>query len=281
MVELFQVVILGIVEGLTEFLPISSTGHLIIAASLLQFAVQPDGTVNEVFRSTFEIFIQLGAVFAVIVYYRVDLLRQVRTVSTDRHVQRLWLNVVIAFIPAGAVGFLLRSWIKANLLDRPVIVAITLILGGIAFLVVERYFARTSSQPRAANLSDMRPMQALAVGIAQVTALIPGVSRSGASIVGGMLSGLNREVATQFSFYLAIPTLGIATLFDLVSSIKTLSRSDLLYLVVGMVVAAIVAWLAIGWLLRYVSRNNFIPFGYYRVALGIVVFVLVAIHVIT
>lgn len=265
MVDLIKVIILGIVEGLTEFLPISSTGHLIVAAALLDFGARMNGT--------FEIFIQIGAVVAVIVYYRAELLKQVATVPKDKGVQRFWLGIVIAFIPAAVLGFLFLDKIKAVLFN-PTVVAISLIVGGIIFLIIERMGIGEKATTH--EITSISPRQALIVGVSQIVSLIPGVSRSGASIVGGMLSGLDRSTATQFSFYLAIPTLGIATLYDLIKSLGSLQSGDMVFLIVGAVVSGIVAWLSIGWLLRYVSRNNFTAFGYYRIIAGIVILVLVA-----
>ncbi|MBZ0288127.1 MAG: undecaprenyl-diphosphate phosphatase, partial [Anaerolineae bacterium] len=216
MVDLIKVIILGIVEGLTEFLPVSSTGHLIVAAELLDFGARMGGT--------FEIFIQIGAVVAVILYYRAELLKQVASVPKDSGVQRFWLGIIIAFIPAAALGFLFIDDIKAVLFN-PTVVAISLIVGGIIFLVVERMgiAARAATH----EVTAISPRQALIVGLAQIASLIPGVSRSGASIVGGMLAGLDRSVATQFSFYLAIPTLGIAVFYDLFKSLSDLQSDDL------------------------------------------------------
>ena len=265
MVDLIKVVILGIVEGLTEFLPISSTGHLIVAAALLDFGARMNGT--------FEIFIQIGAVVAVIVYYRAELLKQVVSVPKDSGVQRFWLGIVIAFIPAAVIGFLFRDTIK-TVLFNPTVVAISLIVGGVIFLIVERMGVAAKADTH--EVTAISPRQALIVGVAQILALIPGVSRSGASIVAGMLSGLDRSTATQFSFYLAIPVLGIATLYDLVKSLSQLQSNDFVFLIVGAVVSGIVAWLSIGWLLRYVARNSFTAFGYYRIIAGIVILVLVA-----
>ncbi len=265
MADLIKVIILGIVEGLTEFLPISSTGHLIVAAALLNFGATMGGT--------FEIFIQVGAVVAVIVYYRAELLKQVAAVPKDANVRRFWLVVIIAFIPAALIGFLFIDEIKAVLFN-PTVVAISLIVGGIIFLVIERLGIAQKATTH--ELTSISPRQAAIVGIAQITALIPGVSRSGASIVGGMLAGLNRSTATQFSFYLAIPTLGIATFYDLLKSLDQLQSNDLVFLLIGAVVSGIVAWFSIGWLLRYVSRNSFAIFGYYRILAGIVILLLVA-----
>ncbi|MBI1278156.1 MAG: undecaprenyl-diphosphate phosphatase [Anaerolineaceae bacterium] len=267
MLELIKVIILGIVEGLTEFLPISSTGHLIVFAALLDF--------KNANGSTFEIFIQIGAVVAVIVFFRAELLKQVATVTSDKEVQRLWLNIAIAFLPAAIIGFIFADKID-ELLFRPVVVAASLIVGGIIFLVVER---RPNTSPLTTSLASITPRQALAVGVAQISALIPGVSRSGSTIIGGMLFGLDRAVATKFSFYLAIPTLGIATLYSLIKSLKTIQGNDLVNLILGAIVAGIVAWIAVRWLLNYVARNSFVAFGYYRMLAGIIIIILIIMNV--
>lgn len=265
-IELLKVIVLGIIEGVTEFLPISSTGHLIVATAILQ------PNFSEALEGTFEIFIQLGAVIAVIAFYRADLLRQARSVTRDRSVQRFWLAIIVACIPAALIGFLLRGWIK-DVLFSPVVVAISLIIGGVLFLVLERRFAQ-GEQPSTQTLEAITLWQALIVGVAQTIALIPGVSRAAASIFGGMFTGMDRPTATRFSFYLAIPTLGGATVTDLLLSLDEISGDDLLYLVVGCVVAGVVAWVSIGWLLRYIATNTFIPFGYYRIAAGAIILVL-------
>lgn len=271
MLDLIKVLLLGIVEGVTEFLPISSTGHLIVAAAILR------PNFSDALSSTFEIFIQLGAVVAVIAYYRADLWRQVKAVPTDRQVQRFWLALFIAFIPAAGIGLVLHSTIKAVLFS-PVIVAVALIAGGVVFIVLERRLKHETHTT--AVLMDVSFRQALIIGVVQTLALIPGTSRAAASIFGGMLAGLNRETATRFSFYLAIPTLGLATIVDLLLSLKDLQGGDLIYLAVGTVVSGVVAWLAVGWLLRYIARNTFIPFGYYRIAAGIIILILAAVAVI-
>lgn len=271
MIELLKVIILGIVEGITEFLPISSTGHLIVAVALLKPEISLEGT--------FEIFIQLGAVVAVVVYYWRDLWRQVTTVHRDPSVQRLWLCLIIGAIPAGLVGLAVRSFVKANLFN-PLTVAIALIVGGIILIWVERSsFRKHDESAESADLSAVTLRQALLIGVAQITALIPGVSRAAASIIGGMFVGLNRQTATRFSFYLAIPTLGGATIADLLLSLDELQGSDLIYLAVGAIVSGIVAWFAIGWLLRYVAGHTFVQFGIYRVIAGIVILVLAALAI--
>lgn len=270
MAEWIKVILLGIVQGVTEFLPISSTGHLIVTGAILNFENSLGGT--------FEIFIQLGSVVAVIGFYRADLLQQVRTLRTDPNTQRLWVALLIAAIPAGIIGFLFRDWIK-DVLFTPSVVALALVFGGVIFILVESRPAQPEAS-KTASLTEISPRQALMIGFIQVFALIPGMSRSGSTIIGGLLAGLDRRVATAFSFYLSIPVLGGATIADLVFSLDDITGDDLLNLLLGAVVSGIVAWFAIGWLLRYVARNNFIFFGYYRIAVGIVILVLVAANII-
>lgn len=256
--ELWRVIVLGIVEGITEFLPISSTGHLIVFADFLKF----EGSVG----GTFEIFIQLGAVLAVVWYYRRDLWRQARAVPSDRAVRRFWLNIVIAFLPAAVVGFVLHDWIKAHLF-RSAVVALAMIVGGVVLLLVDR----REHSVNTASLYDVSPKQALGVGLAQIFALIPGASRSATSIIGGLLGGLDRPTATGFSFYLAIPTLGLATVFDLIKSLDQITTGDVLNLALGTAVSFVVSLVVIGWLLRYIAHHNFVPFAVYRIVMGLLV----------
>jgi undecaprenyl-diphosphatase len=265
-----QVVILGVVEGLTEFLPISSTAHLLIVADLLRLEENAD------MGGTFEIVIQLGAVLAVVGYYARALLQQAQSITSSAATRRFWLGIVIAFLPAAVVGLTLRDWIKAVLFESPVVIAASLIIGGIIFIVVEKLPARTAT---VSDETATSPTQAFLIGCAQVTALIPGVSRSGASIVGGMFTGLDRRTATAFSFYLAIPTLGGATVVDLLTNLDQLSSDDLGLLLVGTVISGVVAWLSIGWLLRYVANHSFIPFGIYRIVVGCLILLLVAVGI--
>ncbi len=268
MLELLKVFLLGIVEGITEFLPISSTGHLIVASALLR----PDFSVA--LEGTFEIFIQLGAVVAVVVYYRRDLIQQVLSVRSDEGTRRLWLALVISAIPAAVVGFLFRNAIK-ELLFNPVVVAISLIVGGVLFILIERRLA-AQPLPPATDVTAITPRQALMIGLVQTLSLVPGVSRAATSIFGGMLMGLDRQTATRYSFYLAIPILGGATIVDLLLSLDDFTSSDFIYLAIGAIVSGIVAFIAIGWLLRYIAHNSFVPFGYYRIAAGIIILVVFA-----
>lgn len=273
MEEWLKIVVMGIVQGITEFLPVSSTGHLLVSSAILGF----EGSLG----GTFEIFIQVGSVLAVIGFYRQDLWHQVRTVRQDSRVRRLWLAIVVAAVPAAVVGLLARDLIKETIFPQdtaPSVVGTVLILGGFVFLIVERR-RRKDDAELTHDVYNISLKQALGVGIAQMFALIPGTSRSGASIVGGMLSGMSRQAATAFSFYLAIPVLGGATVIDLLLSLDQIDRDAVLSLLLGTVVTAVVSVFAIGWLLRYISRNDFIPFGYYRIAAGSVLLLLVILQI--
>ncbi len=274
MEELIKVFILGVVQGITEFLPISSTGHLLVASALL------NSEVAERLGGTFEIFIQFGSVIAVVAYYRQDLWGQVTTVRQDRNIQRLWFFIVVAAVPAAVAGILLRDFIRETLFPQqnaPIVVATALITVGFVFLLVER--RRNVDETALTELQNMTLRQAFLVGIAQMFALIPGVSRSGATIIGGLLSGMSRNAAITFSFYLAIPVLGGATLLDLLLSIDDMQSNDLAYLIVGTVISGIISWMAIDWLLRYVRSNNFTIFGVYRILAGLVILLLLAVNV--
>ncbi|MEA2575438.1 MAG: undecaprenyl-diphosphatase [Chloroflexia bacterium] len=260
-----KVLALGVVEGVTEFLPISSTAHLIITAEIINFQDNIGGT--------FEIFIQLGAVLAVIAFFMRQLLAQARSFAGSPTTRRFWSCLAIASVPAAAVGFAFRSWIKQILFGSPAVLALAMIAGGIILIVVERIPQHVMSTQ---EVEHMTYRQAVVIGIAQTAAvLIPGISRSGASIVGGMLSGLNRPTATVFSFYLAIPTLGGATIFDLVGSLDQVTPDDVSRLLVGTFVAFVVSWVAIGWLLNYVASHSFRVFGIYRIIAGTIILILI------
>jgi undecaprenyl-diphosphatase len=261
--EWVQILVLGIVEGLTEFLPVSSTAHLLLASRLLGFEHSQGGS--------FEVAIQFGAVLAVIGYYARDLLAQARQIRHDPLTQQLWLGVAVAFAPAAIVGLALNGLIKAVLYPAPLVYAATLIVGGIIFLIVDR----RHGPPHTFHLRKVSLRQALAIGLAQTVALVPGVSRSGAAIVGGLLAGLDRRTATAFSFYLAIPTLGAATAMDLGQIVGTLAPVQIGYVLFGTAVSFAVSWLSIGWLLRYVGGHTFAPFAIFRIALGLLIVVLV------
>lgn len=257
-VLLVKAAIMGVVEGLTEFLPVSSTGHLILVGSLLNF--------NDPKAKLFEIVIQSAAILAVVWEYRARLGKVVTGLGTDPKARRLLLNVGIAFLPLAVLGLLFGSFLKAQLFNAPTVAA-AFIVGGFVILWAER----RSHAVRVHDVDDMTPLDALKVGIAQAFALIPGTSRSGATIIGGMLFGLSRKVATEFTFFLAIPTLFIAGAYSLYKDRALLSVDDLGMWAVGIVASFLSAFLCVRWLLRYVSTHSFVPFAYYRIVFGLVV----------
>ena len=258
---LVKAAIMGIVEGLTEFLPISSTGHLILAGSLLGF--------DDAKAKVFDIAIQTGAIFAVVLVYWQKIRSTVVDLPTSRQAQRLTLNVIIGFLPAVVLALIFGKFIKAHLFT-PTVVATTFILGGFVILWAER---RPASATRVQTVDEMTPLDALKVGLVQCLAMIPGTSRSGATIIGGMLMGLSRKAATDFSFFLAIPTLIGAGVYSLYKERALLSVADIPMFAVGLVFSFISAWLFVRWLLRYISTNSFVPFAWYRIAFGIIVLV--------
>ena len=257
-----KAVVMGIVEGLTEFLPISSTGHLILAGSLLDFV----GATSKVF----EIAIQAGAIFAVILEYRARIIIAFSGLLTERKQQRFALNIVVAFLPAAIIGVIFASKINAKLF-APVPVAIAFIVGGFLILWIERLNRIGEHKIRVATVDDMTVLDAFKVGCAQTLALIPGTSRSGASIIGGMYFGLSRTAATEFSFFLAIPTLLGATVYSIYKARALLSMGDVPLFLIGGVAAFISAFLCVRWLLRYISTHDFMAFAYYRIVFGIIV----------
>nr|WP_236598805.1 undecaprenyl-diphosphate phosphatase [Ramlibacter monticola] len=250
---------MGIVEGLTEFLPISSTGHLILAGHLLGLSGERD--------KVFEIAIQTGAILAVILVYWQKIRETVVQLPSERSAQRFALNVLVAFIPAVVLGLALGKAIKSHLFT-PGVVATTFILGGFVILWAE---GRRHPKVRVQEVEDMRWTDALKLGLVQCLALIPGTSRSGATIIGGMLLGLSRKAATDFSFYLAIPTLIGAGVYSLYKERAALSADDVPMFLVGLLFSFVSAWLCVRWLLRYISSHSFTPFAWYRLAFGAIV----------
>jgi undecaprenyl-diphosphatase len=255
---LFKAFLLGVVEGLTEFLPISSTGHLILVGDLLDF--------NDERGKMFEVVIQAAAILAVCWEYRERLLGVARGITTERAAQRFAVNVMVAFLPAAFLGFLFASKIKLYLF-KPVPVALAFIVGGLLILWAER----REHVIRVQEVDDMTWKDALKVGLAQCLALIPGTSRSGATIIGGLFLGLSRKAATEFSFFLAIPTLCAATLYELVKYRHLLRWEDAGMWMVGGVASFISAFLAVRGLLRFISRHDFSVFAWYRIVFGGVV----------
>jgi undecaprenyl-diphosphatase len=258
LVLLAKAFVLGVVEGLTEFLPISSTGHLILAGDLLGF--------NDEKAKVFEIVIQTGAMLAVVWEYRERFRRVIVGLSSDRVAQRFVLNLVIAFIPAAALGLAFGKAIKAHLFHA-VPVALAFAIGGFIILWVERHQRRVTVE----SVDDMTWGDALKVGFAQALALIPGTSRSGATIIGGMLFGLSRRAATEFSFFLAVPTLIAAGAYDFWKNRALFDSGDLGIFTIGSAAAFASAFLCVRWLLRYIASHDFTPFAWYRIAFGAVV----------
>jgi undecaprenyl-diphosphatase len=258
-VLLVKAAVMGIVEGLTEFLPISSTGHLILAGSLLGF--------DDAKAKVFDIAIQTGAIFAVILVYWQKIHSTVVALPRQAKARRLALNVLIGFLPAVVLGLLFGKVIKEHLFT-PVVVATTFIVGGFIILWAEK---RPPGSVRIENVDDMTPWDALKVGLVQCFAMIPGTSRSGSTIIGGMLLGLSRQAATDFSFFLAIPTLIGAGVYSLYKERALLSMADIPLFAVGLLFSFLSAWLCVRWLLKYISTHNFIPFAYYRIVFGLVV----------
>lgn len=259
---LVKAAIMGVVEGLTEFLPISSTGHLILTASLLNF------TGDKV--KVFEIAIQTGAIFAIVLLYWQRFVGVAQGMGAGGPqglaARRFVANIAIAFFPAVVLGLLFGKYIKAHLFN-PLVVASAFIVGGFIILWAER----RQHEARVAEVDDMSGLDALKVGLVQCLALVPGTSRSGATIIGGMLLGLSRKAATEFSFFLAVPTLMGAGAYDLLKNRHLLSAADLPMFLVGLFFAFVSAWLCVKWLVRYVATHNFVPFAWYRIGFGVVV----------
>jgi undecaprenyl-diphosphatase len=264
---LFEALILGVVEGLTEFLPISSTGHLILAGDLLHF--------NDEKGKIFEIVIQCGAILAVCWEYRAKLISAVAGLGSDRGAQQFVLNLAVAFAPVAVLGLVFGKAIKATLF-KPVPVAIAFIVGAFVILWAERREHRTTVQ----SVDDMTWKDALKVGIAQCFALIPGTSRAGATIIGGLLFGLSRRAATEFSFFLAIPVLFAASGYELFKHRALFSSADLGMFGVGFAAAFVSAFFCVRWLLRYISRHDFTVFAWYRIAFGLIVLVTAYTHLV-
>ncbi|PID32293.1 undecaprenyl-diphosphatase [Candidatus Saccharibacteria bacterium] len=266
MIEILQAIFLGVIEGLTEFLPISSTGHLLIAQELIGF---------EDAEEIFTVVVQFGAIAAVLWYFRRDLWARVTgLLRREPSALAFWKLLIIATIPAGLAGLALDTTMEQ--ITSPVVVALALIIGGVILWAVER---RRAVPPKAEiQLDKISLRQGLIVGLSQCVALIPGVSRSGTTIVGGMQAGLNRPTATAFTFYLSIPIMVLASCYKLVQHADQISNisGGLPALAVGVVSAFFTALLAVSWLLKYISRHSFTSFAYYRIAAGVIILLLFA-----
>jgi len=261
---LITALLLGIVEGLTEFLPVSSTGHLIVAGSLTGYTGDQ--------AKTFEIVIQAGAILAVCWEFRAKLVAVLRGLFTDDAAQRFAANLFVAFLPAAILGLAFGKMIKVHLF-APIPVACAFVVGAFVIVWVERWHRRRPGTARITSIDDMRWTDALKVGCAQALALVPGTSRSGATIIGGMLFGMSRVAATEFSFFLAIPTLFAATGYSLWKDASLLSAQSLPAFGVGFAASFVSAFACVRWLIRYVAHHDFIPFAWYRIAFGGVILV--------
>ena len=257
---LIQAAVLGIVEGMTEFLPVSSTGHLIVASDLLKFSESAGA-------DTFVVAIQAGAILAVCWYYRRRIAAVLSGLFSDEVQQRLAINTITGFLPAAVIGVLAADFLKRYLFNA-LTVAAALVLGGIIILWVEGRHERLGIKPRVREMDDMTWRDALLVGIAQCAAMIPGTSRSGATIIGGLCFGLSRKAATEFSFFLSIPTIFGATVYDLWKSRDLLVLDNLPGLAVGTLVSFVSALAVVHWLIRFVAGHDFRMFGWYRIAFG-------------
>lgn len=259
--DLFKAVFLGVIEGLTEFIPVSSTAHLLIFSHLIDF--------QTIKNNVFEIVIQLGAILAICVIYQRKILLLVCNLK-QKIQQKFLLNLILAFLPAAFFGALLHNIIKKFLFSN-LTIALSLILGGIVMIWVEKSKKIREQKYVISELENISPRNAFCVGLFQCLAMIPGVSRSGATIIGGLLLGLNRQVATEFSFFLAMPTIAAASFYDILKNADELTNSNVQIILVGLFAAFFSAILVIKWFISFVSKNNFVPFGVYRILLGIVI----------
>ncbi|HBY20265.1 MAG: undecaprenyl-diphosphatase [Clostridiales bacterium GWE2_32_10] len=261
---IIQAIILGIVEGITEFLPVSSTGHLILFGDFIGFKKGD-------FSIMFDVIIQLGAILAVLVYYRKKIWESLKNIKPGEWGFKLWFKIFIAFLPAAALGFLLNDYIDEYLFSN-VTVSIALIIGAIFMIVVEKYFANKTSD----EITEISTKKSLFIGFAQCMALIPGMSRSASTIMGGMIVGLSVKVAAEFSFFLAIPTMFAATGYSIIKGFAAMGATEWIALSVGFVTSFIVAFIVIGKFLSFLTKHSLKPFAYYRLIVGILMLILIA-----
>lgn len=253
----FKAILLGIVEGLTEFIPVSSTAHLILFSQLIDF--------NVIRNNVFEIAIQIGGILAIFLIYFQKISNLILKINEKQN-QVFLQNIFIAFLPAVIIGFIAHDFIKLYLFSNFVI-AVSLIIGGILIIIIENFHDKFHIN----KIENMKKKHALLIGLCQCLAMIPGVSRSGATIMSGILFGINRKVATEFSFFLALPTISSACLYDILKNINQINFNDFEVILVGIISSFISSILVIKWLLKYISNHNFICFGYYRIIFGLVI----------
>ena len=252
---IIQAIVLGVVEGLTEFIPVSSTGHLIMLIDLLNFKGPPG--------KVFEIIIQLGAICAVCWVYKAKLWSVVTGLPTEKKAQHFTLNIILAFLPAAIIGVLAHDFIK-SVLFSPWVVAITLIVGGVIIIVIESL----KLQPRHDDVDMLPSITAFKIGCCQVLAMVPGVSRSGATIMGSLLLGVERKAATEFSFFLAVPTMFGATVYDIYKNFGYLNGANTMIIAIGFISAFLAAMVVIRTVIAFISKHGFVPFAWYRIIIG-------------
>ncbi len=261
-IAIVKAIFLGVIEGLTEFIPVSSTAHLLLSSQLIDFSYIKD--------DVFEIVIQLGAILAVCVFYRKKILDVLLSIFTKKSSQNFALNIFIAFLPAAIFGLIFHKIIKLMFFN-PFSIALALIIGGIVILVVERL----NVKPRYSKVEDLSIIQSLKIGLFQILSMIPGVSRSGATIIGGLLLKLDRKTATEFSFFLSIPTIFAASIFDFYKNYSSFDSSKISLILIGFVVAFLSSLVVIKWFINFVSSHSFKVFAYYRILLGIILLLIV------
>lgn len=263
--DLFKAVFLGIVEGLTEFIPVSSTAHLLISSYLIDFQTIKNGL--------FEIVIQFGAILAICVIYRQKIFSVICNLHQQNQ-QKFSINLALAFLPAAIIGALLHGFIKEYLFSN-LVIAISLIIGGIIMIIIDIIIDRKPRKSEVSEVDNIKPLTAFNIGLCQCLAMIPGVSRSGATIIGGLLLGLNRKSATEFSFFLAIPTIAAASAYDLFKNSSELTGTNIELIIAGLLSAFFSAILVIKWFINFVSKHNFVSFGIYRIVVGVVILFLI------
>jgi len=251
----WQVILLGLLEGLTEFIPVSSTGHILLAGHFLGFCSP---------GKTFEVLIQLGAILAILTVYSAKLTRLVFDLPSDARTQKFVAGILLAFLPAAVLGVFAHSFIKSVLFESPMLICTTLILGGIVLLIVDRMHL----EPRYTDVMDYPPSLAFKIGLCQCAAMVPGVSRSGATIVGALLMGTDKRSAAEFSFFLAMPTMAGAFAYDLYKNIDVIDADDATSIVIGFITAFIAGVFVVRYLLDFVSRHGFALFGWWRIIVG-------------
>jgi len=262
LIDLLKATLLGIIEGLTEFIPVSSTAHLVISSHLIDF--------TQIQNNLFEIVIQFGAILAICVIYKDKIFKVISNIK-EKEQQKFSLNIILAFLPAAILGLAFHKFIKEHLFSN-LVIAIALIIGAIIMIIAEKLPKTNQTE----SVENITPKQALLIGFFQSIAMIPGTSRSGATIIGAMFLGLSRKAAAEFSFFLAIPTIAAASFYDLYKNFHALNYDNLILILIGLISSFISALFVIKWFIKYVSSNNFIPFAIYRIIVGVIILIFIA-----